>query len=356
MHSSRTALLLFSFFLVIEGCASTGTSSSNQDAGTANSGGADGATSSGGSSGGAGSSASSGGGASSSGSSGGGGSSSGGGSGSSSGADDGGNVTRDSGGGDASVGQGCNGNLPLCDDFETGTVGSPPNSALWNVVGAKGCSGQASYSITVDSAQSHSGTQSVKVSGGDSCGPLMMNASAFSKLTGGEVYGRFYTRFSTATPFHHSALMALGFAADAGPLGNNTKQYLQFAAEEAAGSSGVTGGMLDWNFNDLTLPQKNSTGFGQTVYPPQSAWTCVEFHTSSSSGAIEAWVNAVAVPGMTYVPGTTVDTQVNSGWNSGRPMPLSLQSIGFGWVDFSSSANTLWFDDIALSSARIGCP
>jgi hypothetical protein len=365
MRKLRAVLLLGSPFfawLVWPACSSNNPSPAPSDGGSG--GGAEGGASSGaaGSSSSGSSGAGSGGGATSSGASGGAtSSSSSGGNGSSSG---GGTVhdaaagdtapTVDSGG-DATTPQGCAASA-LCDDFESDAPGGPPKASLWSVTAAKGCSGQSSYSVTIDSTQAHSGKQSLKVVGGDSCGPMMVNASAFTKLTGGDVYGRFYTQLSSPMPVHHAALMALGFAPDAGPLGNNTKQYLQLAAEEASNPDGGSGAMLDWNYNDLTLPQKDSMGFVQTTYPVAGAWTCVEFHAAPASGAIEVWVDGAAVPGMTYVPGVTTDSQgVNGGWNAGRPKPLSVQSIGFGWIDFSSAGTTLWFDDVALAGARVGC-
>lgn len=348
------ATLLCVPVVIAVACASTGTSSPSggDDGGPANTSGPDGA-SSGGSSGSGSSSNSSG----SSGVGSSSGSSSGGSSSGSSGASSGGTSSGavDAGGGDGATVRDCS-SLPLCDGFESVTAGSPPSAALWSLVGGKGCSGSSPYSVTVDNTQHNvGGQQSVKVTGGDSCGPLMVNTTAFPKLTGGEVYGRFFVRLETATPVHHAALMALGFQADAGPLGNNTRQYLQLAAEEASNAGGATVGMLDWNFNDLTLPQKDSAGVAQTTYPSAGAWTCIEFHASAGTGAIETWVGGAAVPGMTYVPGVTADVQgVNGGWNAGRP-PLSLQSIGFGWVDFSTSNTTVWFDDVAIAGTRIGC-
>jgi hypothetical protein len=47
---------------------------------------------------------------------------------------------------------------------------------------------------------------------------------------------------------------------------------------------------------------------------------------------------------------------VNSSWNSyTRPIPFQPTSISFGWVTFGGSAATVWFDDIAIGTTRIGC-
>lgn len=253
----------------------------------------------------------------------------------------------------------CSG-VALFDGFESDTAGSPPSASIWSVSGLAGCSGignpgaTAIYSIVVDSSQAHSGNQSVKVVGGDPCGPMMTNLTAFAQLSGGEVYGRFYTRFASATPYHHTAFMLLGLQADAGPLGEDATGYLQMAAEEGPGPDGGTGGMLVWNYNDTTLPPNgNSAGFLTTTYPIADVWTQIDFHTSASTSAVEVSVNGTALSGMTFVPGTTPASNLNSNWASGHP-PLSFQSISFGWADFNAEAQmTLWFDDVALSATPI---
>ncbi len=213
------------------------------------------------------------------------------------------------------------------------------------------CGGAGAYSVTVDSTQAHSGTKSVKVVGGDSCGPVMTNTSAFARLADGEVYGRVYLRLATATPFAHAALMLLGLAPEAGPLGNDSKDYVQLSAETVGGTQGI----LLWNKNDAPLPQQDQTGAAMTTYPAAAQWTCFEFHTSKTTGGIEAWVNGAPLPGMTYVPGTTPSNPDNQSWQSARPMPMAPVSIGFGLVDFHAGTNTVWFDDVALSGSRVGC-
>ena len=254
---------------------------------------------------------------------------------------------------------GCAG-LALCDDFESYSVGAAPGSSLWTLIGTKGCGGVGNptaptvYPIVVDGAQFHSGTKSAKVTGGDSCGPLMLNSSAFSKLDGGEVYGRFFGRLSdTSMTFDHTALMTLGLAADAGSGLNPGDQtsYLQLASEGAGNATNV----LMWQTSDSNvLPDKNATGGMQSTYPMSSSWTCIEFHTSANSGAIEAWVNGTAIAGLTFIPGTTGKAaNVNDQWKP--PAPFAPTSLGFGWILFSGPAMTLWIDDVALGSSRIGC-
>jgi len=268
-------------------------------------------------------------------------------------------AAADSGGGGNDGGSGC-ASLPLCEDFESYAAGGAPGASLWTLIGTKGCGGTGNpsaptvYPIVVDTAQSHSGTKSAKVSGGDSCGPVMLHTAAFSKLTTGEVYGLFFVRLSdTTTTFDHAALMALGLTADAGNGLNVMDQtsYLQLASEGAGNATNV----FMWQTSDGNiLPAKNAMGGMQSTYATANAWTCVEFHTSANTGAIETWVNGTSVAGLTFVPGTTQKVpSVNDQWKA--PSPFSPTSLGFGWVLFSGPMMTVWIDDVALAGSRIGC-
>jgi hypothetical protein len=265
----------------------------------------------------------------------------------------GGAAGPDAGGSDAATSR-CGG-LPFCDDFDSQTAGSPPAASAWTIIGGRTCSTQGTpWPIAIDATQSHSPPNSMKISGGDSCGPLMLNTGALAKIGGGEIYGRFWVRLSdTAMMFDHAFLMALGLARDAGAFNiNDQGSYLQLASQGAGNATNV----LMWQTNDGNiLPNKNSMGGARSTYPMANTWTCIEFHTSQATGALETWVNGAAVAGLTFVPNTTAKMSgVNDQWTP--PSPFAPTSIGFGWTVFSGESLTIWFDDIAVAASRIGCP
>ena len=240
-------------------------------------------------------------------------------------------------GNDSSAVKGCAG-LPLCDDFESATAGGSPIATLWTATG--GCGGGGSYSAVVDNTQSHSGKNSVKIVGGDSCGPLITNTSAFTTLAGA-VYGRFFARFTSGMPATHVAFMQLGLSA------SNMQQSNEV---QLTGQNHV----VAWNYQDKTLPVMIPNPVSIDVMP--TTWTCIEFHTDATSGAIETWFDGAAVDGLTFIPGTTTVKQgVNDAWATGKPSPLAPKSLSFGWLDFGGGPSTIWIDDVALSSTRIGC-
>ncbi|HEY2735597.1 MAG TPA: hypothetical protein VGI70_16485, partial [Polyangiales bacterium] len=59
-----------------------------------------------------------------------------------------------------------------------------------------------------------------------------------------------------------------------------------------------------------------------------------------------------AISGLTFIPGTTPMSDLNAQWT---PAPLAPTSFGLGWVVFSGPMISLWFDDAALGTTRIGC-
>jgi len=230
--------------------------------------------------------------------------------------------------------------LPLCDDFESDITGAAPATSLWNSY-----TGTASAdSIAVDTSQHHSGSKSVKVvsGGGNAWGPLFTNTSAFSTLTGA-VYGRFWLYANAALPSSHNVFMTLA---------NSSAAALPSAmikGVQAACQSGSGPGLLNWNYNDATLP--NVYQFKAVTLPVQT-WTCFEFHTDASSGNIEAWLDGTRLETM------SLPNDAGAMWNGagGAPAkPLQIYSMGLGWMAFNQVPMTLWFDDVALGASRIGC-
>jgi hypothetical protein len=178
----------------------------------------------------------------------------------------------------------------------------------------------------------------------------MVNVSAFQKLPG-DVYGRFFVRMPSMTPFDHTVLMTLGLVANANPPGMSLAQDKNLSlAPEQAGTSNV----LMWQTTDSDiLPDKNAAGGATSAYPKADTWTCIEFHTSTKGG-LETWMDGTAVAGLTYLPGTTTKTGgVNEQWTP--PSSFAPTSFGLGWIVFSGPMTTLWVDDVALATSRINC-
>ncbi|MCR6481927.1 cellulose-binding domain-containing protein [Amycolatopsis sp. OK19-0408] len=225
---------------------------------------------------------------------------------------------------------GC-GSADLCDDFEQQTGATP--AGLWSV-GAANCTGTGA--VSVDTAVAHSGTRSVKVAGqGGYCNHAFFGTSL---PTSGPLYGRFWVRHTTALPAAHVTFLASHDTADGG-------RDLRAGGQNRA---------LQWNreSDDATLPAQSPAGVAQSVPLPTGTWSCFEFAIDGAAGTLRTWLGSAAVPGLVVdgVPTADVDQQ----WLA-RAWHPALTDLRLGWESYGADADTLWFDDVAVGSARIGC-
>lgn len=232
------------------------------------------------------------------------------------------------------TGSPCNATV-FCDGFEnqTGTV----PSGRWSI-STPDCSGTGT--ATVDSAVAHTGSKSVRINGGASyCNHVFIDDTADMPAAGPDVFVRFWVMHTTALPTGHVTFVAMTDAANGGTS-------LRFGGQDGA---------LMWNrqSDDATLPDQSPAGVAQSATLPVNTWTCIEFEVNSANGDINTWVNGTSVPGLTEdgvaTPNVNDQWLADSGW---RP---HLTDLRFGWESYASETDTLWFDDVALSSARIGC-
>jgi hypothetical protein len=246
-------------------------------------------------------------------------------------------------GGDATYAEGgstCS-SVPLCDDFEQDAPGALPMG--WTVV--MGCNpntvdGPAEGGgliLGVDSSQHHSGTNSLRVVGGDSCGYYAVKPSAFASLSD-QLYARFWVMFSGAPTEGHNGFLSMSTAGG---------DHLRLGFQDR---------VIAWNAqkSDATLPDMDPQGTGLSVSTPAATWTCIELHLDPNNGHMEFWLNGSSstVPGLSYDGG--VVQGVNDQWARGAPLPLRPADLALGWLGLNDQ-QTVWFDDVALAGARIGC-
>ena len=265
----------------------------------------------------------------------------------------------DAGSGPESRSGGCTG-LPICDDFEEDTPGMKP--ANWTLV--LGCNASQMQDtgsdggllVGVDTSEHHSGSHSVRVTGGDSCGYYFVNTSAFATL-GSQVYARFWVMFSGAPTTGHNGFVSMysGPAKTTAALDYNNTGQLRL---------GFQGGVVVWNSTiagaDSTLPDIDSTGEAESVVTPASQWSCIEFHIDQTNAHIEFRFQSPTASTEASVAGLSYDGTPTAGvsdtWGSSGPAaPLDVQAFGLGWLGLNDHY-TVWFDDVALSGTTwIGC-
>jgi len=206
-------------------------------------------------------------------------------------------------------------------DFE-GTI----DSSVWSVI----VTAQSGGSATVDTTKAHSGTHSLKVvSTGGFNNHVFFGLNNLTALgSGSNIYGRYYANFLIAFNQDHTTHMMM-----TDPVAQTLRMGGQF-------------GVLDWNraSDDSIMPDGSPTSDAGSVAIGSNTWYCIEFHLSRTTGQIETWVNGNAIASL-----TTPQTR----WGSSYiPNPSNW---GLGWESYGSDPNTVWFDDIALGTSRLGC-
>ncbi|HYQ63274.1 hypothetical protein [Actinophytocola sp.] len=219
----------------------------------------------------------------------------------------------------------------FCDGFETQTGSSPTGD--WATT-FPNCQGTGA--AVVDTTTVHDGSRSLRIDGhAGYCNHVFVRTTR--GVGGSALYARFYVRHTTTLPDAHVTFLAMRDGAD-----NN--RDLRMGGQNRA---------LQWNreSDDATLPEQSPVGVAQSVPLPVGQWTCVEFGVSGSE--LRTWVNGAEVAGLHADSTPTQD--VDSQWLRRGTWRPALTDVRLGWESYGVGDDTLWFDDVALAPARIGC-
>ncbi len=225
------------------------------------------------------------------------------------------------------------------EDFEAGTVDGEP--AGWDLF--VGYNLNPTYNpglyesiINVVDDRAYSGTKSLHISS-DSA-PVQVSKALPAGLD--TLYVRSYVyqerQMGNNASGNHETLIAL--RNDAG----NVNTEVRFGEIKGAiGTNHVP--------SDDIAPSQSEWYSGPSVSPNE--WHCIEvaFLNSGTESQLYGWVDD------TLVHSIEDTSAFNNGLNDAKWMDGMFNNIVFGWHSFSSEANELWFDDIAVSETRIGC-
>jgi subtilisin-like proprotein convertase family protein len=223
---------------------------------------------------------------------------------------------------------------PGGDGFENQTGTTPTGN--WSI-SYPDC--QGSGTATIDHTVAHTGTTSLRVDGAAGyCNHVFVRDTALLAGTTDTWYVRYYVRHTTALPAQHVTAVAMTDANDGG-------KDLRFGGQNGA---------MQFNraSDDATLPEQSPAGVALSAPLPVGTWNCVQFKISGADGTIGTWLNGAAVPGLTEdgVPTHDIDSQwLNRTW---RP---KLTDLRLGWESYGEGADTLWYDDVAVSPSQIAC-
>ncbi|WP_436533623.1 cellulose-binding domain-containing protein [Actinoplanes sp. HUAS TT8] len=223
---------------------------------------------------------------------------------------------------------------PGSDGFESQT-GSTPSGA-WAVT-SPDCSGAGT--ATIDRTVAHTGSTSLKITGAAGyCNHVFARNTTLISAVSNTWYVRYWVRHTTALPAAHVAAVAMTDANDGG-------KDLRFGGQNGA---------LQFNraSDDATLPEQSPAGVALSKPLPVDTWNCVEFKVSGTDGTIETWLNGTSVPGLLEDGVATHD--IDSQWLN-RTWRPALTDLKLGWESYGDGADTLWYDDVAVSGSRNGC-
>jgi predicted carbohydrate-binding protein with CBM5 and CBM33 domain len=222
----------------------------------------------------------------------------------------------------------------ICDGFEGQTAGAAP-TAHWSLV-YPDCQGTGT--AVIDTSVAHSGSASLRVNGGVGYCNHVFVQSEHRLDTGGPIYVRAYIRHTTALPVSHVTMIAMTDANDGG-------KDLRIGGQNSA---------LQWNrsSDDATLPEQSPAGVAQSVALPTGSWQCLEYKIDGTAGTAQTWLNGKEVVGLTADGVATQD--VDRQWYSKAWHPL-VTNLKLGWESYGDGSDTIWYDDVAAGSSRIGC-
>lgn len=222
----------------------------------------------------------------------------------------------------------------FCEDFESQT--GPQPSGRWSFQAAD-CSGTGT--VTVDTAVAHGGTTSLRVNGGEGyCNHAFAGTALDDVPAGSGLYVRFWVRHTTALPAQHVTFLAM--------QDTHTRDTdLRMGGQNAA---------LQWNreSDDATLPAQSPAGVALSEPLPVDTWSCLEFRVEPA-GRLQTWLDGESVEGLIVDDTPTQD--VDAQWLNGGTWQPALADLRLGWESYGQGTDTLWYDDVAVGTDRVGC-
>jgi hypothetical protein len=212
---------------------------------------------------------------------------------------------------------GCTGStFALCEDFESGLL----NTQLWKIVAKKG-------TVTLDTTRGARGSHSsmhVHIDSGSDTTVGLTETKTFPTLKAGLSARAFIyiPSTNTASLFMGDRHTRLIYAQGSSPAG-----------EYALGI--WNGGLIQNHYS------KSDDSVDTKMLPPFDVWFCLEYELDSASGTVKA-----------YLEDTEITALRHSGWPA-----ANIDTLMFGADRYGNfpEAEELWFDDLVVDSAHIGC-
>ncbi|HXN30793.1 MAG TPA: hypothetical protein VN894_02985 [Polyangiaceae bacterium] len=242
----------------------------------------------------------------------------------------------------------------VCDDFERYAVGTAPPSP-WTVAANVG-------TVAVDSTRSHSGARSVKVTAPAATGyrsvMLRIAGGGLLPVAGNSVYGRmmFWLDSSPTMTVHWTFVDGSGLVA-----GTAYHAVYRYGGQLplTAADGGFLGSQLMASYDTTDSytgvgPATDCFQHSKSRPVPVGAWTCIEWQFDGPNDTTRFWLNGAPVPDLTVSHTGAGCVSQPAGYEWASP---TISQVDVGWESYQADdARTMWIDDVAFGTTRIGCP
>ena len=212
--------------------------------------------------------------------------------------------------------------LTFCETFEAQTVGAALAKPPW----APAVNGDGE--VLIDDQVSHSGTHALKVHGSGFSTFLVLNGGAFPPTTE-PLYVRFYVRLAEAMTSGHNTFLVAD--TQAAPGAGNAFRLGEMNAMLMYTVNGDTHGALaNEQYYTDHLP-------GAALMP--LAWSCLELVLDHQRPEVQVSLDGKNVPDLHHT-----DWALDP-----------YDTLRFGFEKYAGPVSDVWYDDIAIGTAPLGC-
>lgn len=212
--------------------------------------------------------------------------------------------------------------LSLCENFETQTAGAAQAKAPW----APAINGDGQ--VLIDDQVAHSGKQSLKIHGSGFTTFLVLNGAPFPP-TSGPLHVRMYVRLAEAMTGGHNTFLVAD--TQAAPGAGNAFRLGEMNAMLMYTVMGDTHGALaNENYYNDHLPGAALTAL---------TWSCVEVLLDHQKPEVQVSLDGKAIADLHHT-----DWALDA-----------YDTLRFGFEKYAGPVSDVWYDDIAVGTAPLGC-
>jgi hypothetical protein len=227
--------------------------------------------------------------------------------------------------------------IVLCDGFEEAAVGGPPSTARFTVALQN-----PQESLVVDDTRAARGTRSVRIRTGNGYERAVLITSSGFPFPDNHFFARALV-YTTTVPAnaHFTLLTGVGKLA-----GASSDTFVRLGGQFGILMANYFG------YNAADQPQYSSStpgNYGDGVAMPKDRWACLEVEFAGTDHELRVWLDDEEITRLhveNWAPAPP-----NAAWSP------SYERVEIGFEAYGGQGDIdIWYDEIAIGSARIGCP